>query len=386
MLQLTHRAMACDFVVMVPDEHSRVAAPDGRQRAVADVVLDCLEAVDEVEAALTIYRNTSEIAQVNEQAGDRPVAVSRETFSLLQTASELCRTTGGAFDITAGPLVDAWGFTRREGRKPTKSELTQALARVGYQSLELDPDQCTVRFTRPGMRLNLGGIGKGEAIDRLADGLQRAGVNNFLIHAGNSSVLAKGHQFPSALNADQTQTGQTGQPPGTAEQAGGQSITASNADQQPVDVEHPLQNAPSETDESSVPPGWLVGIAHPTKPNRRLCGIWLHNSALATSGSGKQFFHHRGKRFGHVMDPRTGYPAGDLLSLTVVAPRAVDADAIATGLFVMGSTEAAQLADRLGYPLLCVAPTDRQDDVNIEAYGRWIWAEPLSGFAQSYPS
>lgn len=339
MLQLTHRAMACDFVVMVPDEQSLVTAHDGRTRAVADAVLDSLETVDDVEAALTIYRPTSEIARVNDQAGERPVPVSNETFSLLQTSVRLCEATGGAFDITAGPLVEAWGFTRREGRKPTEEEIQHALRCVGYQLMELDPDQRTVRFTRPAMRLNLGAIGKGEAIDRLATALERAGVSDFLIHAGNSSVLARGHQFP------RHQTDELG-----------------TTDEEPRDT--------------SVPAGWLVGIAHPTKPSRRLGGMWLHNAALATSGSGKQFFHHRGKRYGHVIDPRTGYPSGDLLALTVIAARAVDADALATGLFVMGTTEAGELADRLGCPLLCVAPTARQDSVAVHTRGRWDWAEP----------
>ncbi|TWT97321.1 Thiamine biosynthesis lipoprotein ApbE precursor [Neorhodopirellula pilleata] len=325
--------MACDFVVLVRDEHQSIGT-----RSVADVVLDQLERVDGIEKRLTVYNENSEIAAINRSAGGDGVCVSPETFALLRHAQELNEATGGAFDITAGPLVEAWGFTRRQGRKPNRSEIEAARELVGGDGMSLDPATRRVSLAKPGMRLNLGGIGKGEAIDRLATGLKAAGIASFLIHAGQSSVLACGDQFDS-------------------------------------DEEPQAESAP--------PRGWLVGLAHPTKPNRRLAGIWLQDAALATSGSGKQFFHHRGQRYGHVIDPRTGQPAGDLLSLSLVTDRAVDADALATGLFVMGREEATRFAtaETPVLPLILVADASRQDDVEIATTGNWAWAEPPEGWS-----
>ncbi|MFG0288665.1 MAG: FAD:protein FMN transferase [Rhodopirellula sp. JB044] len=354
LLELSHRAMACDFVVLVRDDGRRIG-----RRSAADIALDALESIDAVEQRLTVYDSQSEISAINRAAGQGPVTISKETFDVLKHAVEMSGHLGGAFDVTAGPLVDAWGFTTRQGRKPTVQEIEDARNRVGSSRLRLDANNLTAELTEPSMRINLGGIGKGDAIDRVADQLISEGVNDFLIHAGQSSVLARGNQFgPSNSDADGSM--------------------ASSGDE--------CDDAP--------PRGWKVGIAHPTKPNRRLAGIWLCDAALATSGSGKQFFHHRGKRYGHVIDPRTGQPAGDLLSLSVMTRRAIDADALATGLFVMGRDRAKHFAENAAenadssnastvpavtLPLILVAPTQRQDDVEIETVGDWEWADPPAG-------
>lgn len=336
MFEISHRAMACDFVVMVRDPHQKIG-----HRSVADIVLDTLEEVDAIEQRLTVYQSSSEISAINQAAGGEGVCVSRETFGLLSEAQRLSEATRGAFDITAGPLVEAWGFTARNGRKPTSDEIDEARRRVGYANIQLDPTDCRVTL-ETGMQLNLGGIGKGQAIDRIASRLQSLGIKNFLIHAGQSSVRACGNQFETASEDTEDET------------AG---------------------------DKDASPPGWLVGIAHPTKPNRRLAGIWLRDSALTTSGSGKQFFHHRGKRYGHVIDPRTGQPAGDLLSLSLLTDRAVQGDALATALFVMGREQALKFSEQRDptLPLVMVAAGKRQDEVEVRTVGQWGWAEMPEG-------
>ncbi|MBB3208524.1 thiamine biosynthesis lipoprotein [Rhodopirellula rubra] len=364
LLELSHRAMACEFVVLVRDEHQRIG-----RRSVVDIALDALESIDAVERRLTVYDARSEISAINQSAGQGPVTVSRETFDVLRHAVELNAAMEGAFDITAGPLIDAWGFTTRQGRKPTFDEIDEALKLVGCSKLKLDATNTTVELLTASMRINLGGIGKGDAIDRVADRLLSAGVKDFLIHAGQSSVLARGDQFAQTIDEnDALSVTADGQP---------ESATDGEIDDQP-------------------PRGWKVGIAHPTKPNRRLAGIWLRDAALATSGSGKQFFHHRGKRYGHVIDPRTGQPAGDLLSLSVVTRRAIDADALATGLFVMGRDNAKRFSETVArdesldssrrftdpgnpLPLIMVAPVARQDEVEIQTTGDWDWADPPAG-------
>jgi thiamine biosynthesis lipoprotein len=308
--------MATEFVVMLPPSEAHHCDP----------VIEAMEGLDAIEAALTIYRDSSEIAKLNRRAGDRPVPVTQSTFALLQRAIRWSERTEGAFDITAGPLVEVWGFTRRSGRKPTDEEIDVARQKVGYRFLTLNAENRTVRFAKPGMSINLGGIGKGDALDRLASDLCAAGIENFLIHGGNSSVVACGDQ---SLDSGK---------------------------------------------------GWAVGIAHPTKPSRRLGGIWLRNAALATSGSGKQFFHHRGRRYGHVIDPRTGYPAGDLLSLTVIADSAADADAAATGYFVAGAKriaadDAAEPSPTFVTAMVAAKPGKRQDEVELMSIGSVNWVE-----------
>ncbi len=308
--------MATEFVVMLPPWEVQNCDP----------VMEAMESLDEIEAALTIYRDSSEIAEVNRHASDQAVRVSASTFELLQRAIRWSERTEGAFDITAGPLVEVWGFTSRSGRKPSDEEIDLARRKVGYQDLVLDPIQRTVRFSKPGMSINLGAIGKGDALDRLSNDLCAAGIENFLIHGGNSSVIACGDQ---SLGSGK---------------------------------------------------GWAVGIAHPTKPSRRLGGIWLRNAALATSGSGKQFFHHRGRRYGHVIDPRTGYPAGDLLSLTVITDSAADADAAATGYFVAGSKQLPDEAASDPSPtpvaaMVAAKAGKRQDEVELLSFGSVNWVE-----------
>ena len=313
---VSHRAMATDFVAILPAHRADAI----------EVAFAALEQLDQIEADLTVYRDESEISQVNRLAASEPVSLSPPTFRLLQRAMQWSGRTDGAFDVTAGPLIEAWGFTRRRGRKPSTAEIEAARERVGYQKVRLDPENGTVRFDRGQMSINLGAIGKGDALDRIAVNLSNAGVHDFLLHGGNSSVLASG---------DQTQ-------------GSGQ--------------------------------GWAVGLSHPTKPNRRVAGIWLRDMALATSGSGKQFFHHRGRRYGHVIDPRTGFPAGDLASLTVLMTRAADADACATGLFVLGSEQlAARRSEPWMPPLVMMRSGSRQDEVEIESAGEIPWCQPASG-------
>lgn len=319
---VSHRAMATDFVVLLP----------AHQADRVETVMEALETLDEIESRLTVYRPSSEVSKINREAANGPVRISAETFRVLQRALSWSERTGGAFDISSGPLIKAWGFTDRSGRKPTQPEIDQALALVGSQHIELSAEDRTIRFHRPGMSINLGAIGKGDALDSLKRYLLHAGVEHFLIHGGNSSVIAQGNQFQDNDFQD------------------------------------------DRSDESN--PGWAVGISHPTKPKHRLAGVWLKNSALATSGSGKQFFHHRGKRYGHVIDPRTGWPAGDLLSLTVVKNSAADADACATGLFVLGSDQFADHDQNEWWPpLVTVASTDRQDQVDIDSQGDIIWVD-----------
>jgi thiamine biosynthesis lipoprotein len=268
-------AMACRFEVVFNT---------GEEADATGLGCEALDLVDEIESRISVYRDTSELSRLNAQAAVGWVPVSAEVFALLQRAHELAERTGGAFDIAAGSLVRVWGFLRRQGRVPTESELAAARACAGMRRVELDPAAGRVRFRDPGVEINPGAIGKGWAIDRAIEMLGARGVRSMLVHGGSSSVGARGIQGPDL--------------PGRS--------------------------------------GWRVGLRHPLRPGRRLATITLRDQALGTSGSGTQFFIDRGRRLGHILDPRSGLPAEGVLSATVIAPSAADADALATALYVLG--------------------------------------------------
>jgi thiamine biosynthesis lipoprotein len=271
LLRLGRGAMATNFELLLP-----FATPNAITcGTVAFYLLDALE------HQLSVYRDGSEVSGLNRHAFERPVAVEERLFTLLEESKRLTAETEGAFDVTSGALIDAWGFFRGPPRVPSESERAQALARVGMQWVALDPADRTVRFLRQGLAINLGSIGKGYALDRQAELLVRSGLGVFLLHGGSSSVYARGS---------------------------------------------------ATTDER----GWAVGISHPWVPGRRLAQVWLRDRALGTSAATFRHLVHEGRRLGHILDPRTGWPADGLASASVLAPTAAEADALATAFYILG--------------------------------------------------
>jgi thiamine biosynthesis lipoprotein len=306
LVQLGRRAMACRFEAYLNA---------GQYPHATQTVLEALDLVDQLEAQMTVYRDSSELANINRLAAREPVRVERRLFELFERAAELHRQTRGAFDITSGPLTKVWGFYRRQGAVPADADLSAALSKVDCDKLQLDADAGTARFVMPGMELNLGAIGKGYALDRVAELMLAADVNDFLWHGGKSSVLARGSR------------------------AAGEG-------------------------------GWLVSLGHPLRPERTLAEIRLRDRALGTSGSGTQFFRHRGKRYGHILDPRTGLPAEGVFSATVLAPTAAEADALATACYVLGAEQALALCgSRSDLGLLMLVPGRGHSAVKVVTTG-----------------
>jgi thiamine biosynthesis lipoprotein len=245
------------------------------------VVSNVLDEVDRLERILTIYDATSEVSRLNQLAQHRPLHLSDDVFEVLSLAQRLSGKTDGAFDVTTGPFIKAWGFFERRPRIPSQEALTAASKVVGMHHVRLDVTSRTLRFDTPGVEINLGSIGKGYALDRAADLVRRESVRAALLDAGRSSVLAIGH------------------PPGEMR-------------------------------------GWLIGIADPRSPQSKIARIWLRDRALATSAASFQFIDHNGKRLGHIIEPRTGWPAQGMESATVFAPTAAEADALSTAFYIMG--------------------------------------------------
>jgi FAD:protein FMN transferase len=257
---------------------------DGNDARWVPTARAALDAIDRLEDVLSVFRESSAISEINRRAAAEPVEVDPELFGLLDLAGCLYRDTGGAFDITSTPLSRCWGFLQRDGRLPSQDAIDAARAVVGFGAVALDPGRHTIRFERQGLSLNLGAIGKGYALDHVATGMRRSDVTHALLSAGRSSLLAVGGRGA----------------------------------------------------------GWQVDIVSPGVADRPLVSVWLRDAALGTSGAGEQFVEVDGTRYGHVIDPRTGWPAAGVLSATAIASSAAAADALSTAFFVGGL----ELADR----------------------------------------
>lgn len=245
-----------------------------------------LEVADRVERQLTVFKETSDISYINRTAAQHPVHLDASLWDLLILCRRLHFETGGSFDITSAPMSRCWGFLRRQGRVPEPNEIHETLAIVGSEKMKLDAEARTIRFGRHGVELNFGSIGKGYALDRMAAAM-RGGTDSALLSAGSSSLLAIG----------------------SGDRSHG---------------------------------GWKVGIRHPFNRHRRLAVLRLRGCAMSTSGSEEQFFEHQGKRYGHIIDPRSGWPAEGVASATVIAASAALSDALATAFYVGG----VELAER----------------------------------------
>jgi len=274
LIHVTRRAMACEFEVCFPAR----LYEQGTEWA-----LEALDRVEELERRISYFQPGSEISRINLLAAEQAVEIEPDLFALLDWALRLADETGGAYDITSAPLWETWGFARRSGRIPADAELAEARSLVGRRFVELDPERKTIRFLKPGMKINLGSIGKGHALDLCAAQLESLGMADFLLHGGQSSILAHGQSY-----------------------------------------EKP----------------WEINLKHPQRPSQRLGVIRLNDRALGTSGSQFQSFRHQGRRYGHIIDPRTGRPAQGLLSATVLAPTAASADALSTAFYVLGASSA----------------------------------------------
>jgi thiamine biosynthesis lipoprotein len=277
-VRLATAAMATDFAVIVNE-----ALPDDPRQPLR-WASEALDVVHLLEDQMSVYRPHSELSQLNRVAASRPVQVEERLFELLCRARGIALETDGRFDPTSGQLISLWRQCRKEVRLPTEAELSERLALVGIRHVELADG--SIAFARAGVELNLGSIGKGYALDRAAEILLEHELTEWLIQGGHSSVIARG--------------GHNGLP------------------------------------------GWPVGLRNPLLPLRRLGTIVLRDQALATSGTAVQHFRFEGKRYGHIIDPRTGWPTDNMLSVTVLAPTAAEADALSTAFFVGG----VELAER----------------------------------------
>jgi thiamine biosynthesis lipoprotein len=282
------------------------------------------EEIARVEAALSSYRPTSEISRINGSAVRGPVVTDPEVFGVIEQALHYSRRSDGAFDITVGALMRAWGFFRDDGHYPSLDELAEARAKVGWQHVALDNAKRSIRFLTPGIELDLGGIGKGFALDRAAHTLRRHGVTAALLGAGQSSYYAIG--------------------------------------------------APPDTE------GWAITVHDPDDPARALSTVPLRDRSLSTSGNDQKSFWLDGRKYSHIIDPRTGEPATGMMQVTVTARTAADSDALATALFVLGPERAADLIEQ-GDDVAALLVTGHETEDHVVAIE---WVESLAPGAEEH--
>jgi thiamine biosynthesis lipoprotein len=316
-VSLALHAMATRFELVLHGENQMALRAAGEE---------ALREIERLESQLSLYRSSSEIAHLNAHAASGPVRVSPGVFALLRQAKELHQESGGAFDITIAPLVKCWGFMHGTGRLPGAQELAEGRARVGMHLVELNAEDFTVRFLREGVMLDLGAIGKGYAIECAAEILREAGITGALLHGGTSTIQAIGH--------------------------------------------------PAEAD------AWFVALPNPGSPATRakansdvLATVPLKDEAMSVSAVWGKSFEAEGKKFGHVLDPRTGEPARASLMAAVVLRSATETDALSTALLIAGASGHARLAKlRPGMRTLLV--TGSPDKYQVEASGISMPASP----------
>ncbi len=263
----------------------------------AEAIDSAFECMVHINGLLNNYSDSSEVSQINRNAGISPVPISSETYAALNKAQQYCRLTGGAFDFTIGPLLKIWGFCNdipgADTPAPPAAALSRARSLVDYSSLRLDNStagSARAFLGKKGMWIDVGAFSKGYVADRAMEQLHRSGIRNALIAAGGT-ICARGCK-------------QGGKP-------------------------------------------WKIGIRHPRKQGSFLTVIELHNRCVSTSGDYERYYTRKKKRITHIIDPRSGKPVETMQSVTVIGSSGMQTDTLSTALFVLGPQEGKRCIERI---------------------------------------
>ncbi len=266
---------------------------------------------DRIEARMSTYRSESEISRVNALAATQPVVISAELYDIVRRSVELSVLSGGAFDITFDSVGQFYDFRRRV--RPTDAQIAAHLPEINYRHIVLEPGASSIRFTMPGTRINLGGIAKGYSVERVIALLKAAGVKHALATAGGDTRLLGDHH---------------GQP-------------------------------------------WVVGIRDPDDSRKLITKLALDDAAISTSGDYERFFDEGGKRYHHILNPKTGKSATGVRSVTIVGPDAVMTEGLTKAVYIHGAEKGLALVESLGgYAAVIV------DDQRSVFFSRGLAATP----------
>ncbi len=267
--------------IKVPVEH-------GMSRQEIETAIDnAFNEMRRIEGIFSVYRADSEISAINALQAGQALKVSEETIQLIKKSVELSRATGGAFDITVKPLVELWATAKAGGLFPSESEVRRTLERVGYRHIIIDDQAKSIAFDRGGITLDMGGVAKGYATDRAMQQLSRSGIAAAIVKLGGNTYCRGGRSEHHA---------------------------------------------------------WRVGIRHPRRKDEMFLELELRDAAIDTAGDYEKYFIFGGKRYSHIVDPRTGYPIGDgVVSASIITSSALTADALATAACVLGPEKIKEL-------------------------------------------
>jgi FAD:protein FMN transferase len=279
-------SMACTYSIVVYGD---------AQQPLRQIVNAALDEVDRIDRLMSHYKADSPLSRLNLEAASQAVKVEPELFDFLAECERYSHESAGAFDITVGPLMKAWGFFRGEGRLPSEAELAAVRSKIGYQHILFDQQARAIRFAQAGMELDLGGIAKGYAVDRAVTLLKQRGIATALVNACGSTIYG------------------LGSPP----------------------------DAPGGK-------GWEVKLRDPLDARKTALTAWLRDRTLSVSGSYEKFFELGGQRYSHVMDPRTGRPVPDVLSVAVLTASGTAGDALDNVFYVQGVEWSRANRKRLG--------------------------------------
>jgi len=269
----------------------------GKGNAAMDAVMADMRRID---ALMSHYKPASPLSQINAHANSGPVQVDKELFDLIKLSTHYSQITEGAFDITYASVGYLYDY--RHHIHPTEEQIRKALPAVNWRNMLLDEGHHTVRFEHPGMRIDLGGIGKGYAVDHGVAILKARGIRHAVVTAGGDSRILGDHM---------------GRP-------------------------------------------WLVAIRHPDDPRKVVTRIPLSDTAMSTSGDYERYFDENGVRYHHIIDPRTGHSAGKVRSATILAPTATQTDGMSKTAFVLGPEKALEIINRMPeYDAVFVCPDGR---------------------------
>ena len=278
---LAQKSMGTRFEIVLAGEREPFLRAAGEE---------ALREIARLERQLSLYRNDSDLAEINAYAAINPVRVEPRLFRFLERAIQLSEATQGAFDFTIAPLMQAWGFIGGAGNLPTPQERERAQSVVGVSHLLLDEANYTIQFDRAGVRLDFGAIGKGYAIDAAIEILRDYEIESALLHGGTSSVYALG--------------------------------------------------SPPDAD------SWRIAIHNPQDDTKPFAVVTLKDAALSVSAPHNKNFVADGKTYGHVLNPRTGSPSSGNLLAALVTENATDGDALSTALLADGAAALSNFASR----------------------------------------
>jgi thiamine biosynthesis lipoprotein len=275
--------------IMGTDVTVTVVAPSAKEgEAAIDAAMDEIRRLDRM---MSLYKEESEITRVNLAAGEHSVTVSPEMITVVEHAQRASELSGGAFDVTIGPLVVLWQMRLKEGAVPSDKEVKAVLPRVNYKDVLIDKKGSSIFLTRKGMIMDLGGVAKGYAADRAAEVLRKQGITNALV-AVAGDIRAMG-------------TREDGKP-------------------------------------------WRIGVQHPREAGKLLATLELSDRSISTSGDYERFTIINKERYHHILDPRTGKPSAGVESVTIIGDQGAVIDPLTTALFILSPEKGMQIVKDLG--------------------------------------